>query len=86
MQLLIVALLVANLAVGGARIAFADLFEGGSPPKLGFGVTGHYGCADLITGDVRVFRHQHTAFGTNPPFDACTPSEYRIITFFDHDP
>lgn len=86
LQLLIVVLLIANLLVG-ARIALGqgDL-EGGNPPVLGtVGITGHFGCADVNTGAVRVFRERHQTEGVNAPHDACSPNEYRIVIFFDHD-
>ncbi len=84
LQLLIVALLIANLAVSGARIVMADT-ESGSPPAFANPLTNHLGCADVSDGKLRVFRNQHSGFGNNPPFDACSPNEFPVLIFFAHN-
>jgi hypothetical protein len=79
-QALIVALLVANLALAGAR-ALAGDSEGGNPPPMaheGF----HLGCVDN-QGSLRVFINQHATYGTTPQ-DSCQPNESSIRIFIGH--
>jgi hypothetical protein len=45
----------------------------------------HLGCADK-DGNVRIFVNQHSAYGTNPPHDACKDNETQIGTFIGHNP
>ena len=82
-QALIVALLVANLALTGAR-ALAGDFEGGNPPpgpisEMRF----HLGCTDK-DGNARIFVDQHSSYGTNPPHDACKDTETPIGIYIGH--
>jgi hypothetical protein len=82
-KILIAALLFANLAFMGARIALAGDFEGGDNPFYSH-MTGHLGCVDT-QGNMRVFLTQHSTFGTNPPRDACKDGEQPIGIFLAHN-
>jgi hypothetical protein len=81
-QALIVTLLLANLALAGARIALATDFEGGNPPP--FAHSGwHLGCIDKA-GTTRIFLGQHSTYGTTPQ-DSCQPNEDHFAVFIQHD-
>jgi hypothetical protein len=82
-QVLIAALLFANLTFMGARIALAGDFEGGDNPFYSH-MVGHLGCVD-DKGNLRVFLTQHSTYGTNPPHDACKDGEQQIGIFLAHN-
>ena len=82
-SVLIAALLFANLALVGVRIAQAADYEGGGNPFYSR-MVGHLGCVDE-NGNLRVFLTQHSTYGINPPHDACKDNERQIGIFLAHD-